>query len=752
MRIFKLAALLALLAASPAMAEVYDWSQTPANNNTSDTGSDVQWSEGMAPSDVNDSARAMMAELRKFIDDLGASATSTTMQTSAGTSTVYTLTTEGSADNLENGRIVCFIVDEGNGAAPTLNVDSLGAKNIYIADGTALTGGEMVANTIQCLSYDAAANAAAGAWMMRNRFITVEAGGGIENDGSTGALQRSALTGDVTAAAGSNATTIANDAVTFAKMANVSATDRFIGRDTAGSGDAEEITPANAYLMIHGADPNADRISFWDDSGGAAGYLAPDSSLSISGTTFSRAALTGDVTASAGSNATTVATDAVALSTDTTGNYVMDVADGTGIDGTCSSEGCTYTPTFDPTEISSGTWGAGSFTSFTYNASAGSDPVETFGDGTVTWTATTSFGLDNQGALRFYEGDGGGSNYVDVKAPATIASNRTCTLEDDSTPFDSCVTPPSGIPDGDKTDITTSSSGTVWTIDADAVTYSKMQNVTATDRLIGRDSTGAGDPEEIAVSGGLEFTGSLGLQTSAFTGDVTKTAGGTALSIAADAVGAPEIAADAVGASEVAADAIGTSEIATDGVGAAEIAASAVGTSEVADGTITETDLASSVMAKGHQPGEIVTWAGSTCPTYSVEANGQELNRTTYAALFAVTAEIWGDGDNSTTFQVPDLRGWFMRGWDHTAGNDPDSSSRFAEYGGGATGDAVGSYQSDQFQSHSHSYGNGGGTNTVNNGSNANAADTSSGTTGNTGGNETRPQNANVLFCVWTGV
>ena len=531
------AALFALLmAVVPASAEVYDWSQTPASNNTSDTASDIQWSEGMNPSDVNDSARAMMAELRKFIDDLGAYSTSTTMQTSAGTSTAYTLTTQGSADNLENGRQVCFVVDEGNGADPTINVDSLGAKHIFIADGTTLTGGEMVANTIQCLSYDAAANSAAGGWMMRNRFVTVEAGGGIENDGSTGALQRSALTGDVTASAGSNATTIANNAVTYAKMQDVSATDKFIGRDTAGSGDPEEIGVAAAAQMLCGTDPNADRFAFWDDSAGSCAWLAPDSSLSISGTTLSRAALTGDVTASAGSNATTVAADAVALSTDTTGNYVTDIADGTGIDGTCSSEGCTYTPTFDPTEISSGTWGAGSFTSFTFNASAGSDPVETFGDGSVTWTSVTNFGIDNQGALRLYEGDGGGSNYVDVKAPSTLASNRTCTLEDDSTPFDSCVTPPSGVPDTDKGDITTSSSGTVYTIDNDVVTYAKMQNVTATDRLLGRDTAGAGDPEEIAVSGGLEFTGSLGLQTSAFTGDVTKSAGGTVTTIAADAV------------------------------------------------------------------------------------------------------------------------------------------------------------------------------------------------------------------------
>ncbi len=58
---------------------------------------------------------------------------------------------------------------------------------------------------------------------------------------ATPLLQRAALTGDITASAGSNATSIANDAVTFAKMQNITS-DRLLGRDTAGSGDAEELT------------------------------------------------------------------------------------------------------------------------------------------------------------------------------------------------------------------------------------------------------------------------------------------------------------------------------------------------------------------------------------------------------------------------------------------------------------------------------------------------------------------------------
>lgn len=54
--------------------------------------------------------------------------------------------------------------------------------------------------------------------------------------------------------------------------------------------------------------------------------------------------------------------------------------------------------------------------------------------------------------------------------------------------------------DGDKGDITTSSSGATWTIDNDAVTYAKIQNVSATDKVLGRSTAGSGDVEEITCT------------------------------------------------------------------------------------------------------------------------------------------------------------------------------------------------------------------------------------------------------------
>lgn len=64
-----------------------------------------------------------------------------------------------------------------------------------------------------------------------------------------------------------------------------------------------------------------------------------------------------------------------------------------------------------------------------------------------------------------------------------------------------------GVADGDKGDITVSGSGTIWTIDNDAVTYAKMQNVSATSRILGRITGGAGDVEELTAANILTILG-----------------------------------------------------------------------------------------------------------------------------------------------------------------------------------------------------------------------------------------------------
>ena len=89
---------------------------------------------------------------------------------------------------------------------------------------------------------------------------------------------------------------------------------------------------------------------------------------------------------------------AVALGTDTSGNYVASVADGTGIDGTASGVGATYTPTLDLTEISTATFGAGAFTTLVFDAGA-TDPTFTFGSNSIAITNATTFTLGGSAIL-----------------------------------------------------------------------------------------------------------------------------------------------------------------------------------------------------------------------------------------------------------------------------------------------------------------------------------------------------------------
>jgi hypothetical protein len=62
------------------------------------------------------------------------------------------------------------------------------------------------------------------------------------------------------------------------------------------------------------------------------------------------------------------------------------------------------------------------------------------------------------------------------------------------------------ISDGDKGDITVSSSGSVWTIDNGVITYEKLQNISS-GRILGRTADGAGNVGEIVIGTGLTLAG-----------------------------------------------------------------------------------------------------------------------------------------------------------------------------------------------------------------------------------------------------
>lgn len=147
-------------------------------------------------------------------------------------------------------------------------------------------------------------------------------------------------------------------------------------------------------------------------------------------------------------------------------------------------------------------------------------------------------------------------------------------------------------------------------------------------------------------------------------------------------------------------------------------------------------------IAFGQFTGYVLPFATSTVPNGFLECNGAELSRTTYANLYAVIGDTYGAGDGSTTFNIPDLRGEFIRGFDNGRGVD--------------SGRAIGTAQIDEFKSHNHN----GYERTISIASNSNyrfssPSDTSnpsptvnSNTVQNSGGSETRPRNIAMMYCI----
>ncbi|MFH1982005.1 MAG: phage tail protein [Pseudomonadota bacterium] len=170
-------------------------------------------------------------------------------------------------------------------------------------------------------------------------------------------------------------------------------------------------------------------------------------------------------------------------------------------------------------------------------------------------------------------------------------------------------------------------------------------------------------------------------------------------------------------------------------------------------------------------PGAVMAFATGNPPTGWLHCNGAAISRTDYADLFAAIGTMYGSGDGSTTFNLPDYRGQFLRSWDNSAGQDPDRANR-ADRGDGTTGDNVGTRQAGQLASHHHSVSvaaAGGHSHTVAGGSvlsdyggggvvrysgTSSATTSAAGSHGHAvsqssvGGNETRPRNVSVMWVI----
>jgi hypothetical protein len=229
---------------------VFKWSTTAATND--DVDSTINWQEGQSPGSVNGSARAMMAALAKFRDDAAGNLVT------AGSSTVYTLTTNQVFTALTDGIAVTARMDETSGAAPTLNVDGLGAKSIASVYGTAIPTGYLLGGGVYTFVYDSTDDK----WIVHGYPGIVP----IAN-GGTGAV----LTDP-------NA-----DRIMFWDDSAGAVTWLVPSTGLAVSGT----NLALSFLGIEAlTDPNADRILFWDDSGGATAWLQTGDGVEISTTTL----------------------------------------------------------------------------------------------------------------------------------------------------------------------------------------------------------------------------------------------------------------------------------------------------------------------------------------------------------------------------------------------------------------------------------------------------------------------------------
>jgi len=185
----------------------------------------------------------------------------------------------------------------------------------------------------------------------------------------------------------------------------------------------------------------------------------------------------------------------------------------------------------------------------------------------------------------------------------------------------------------------------------------------------------------------------------------------TATQIVDATITTAKLADASVTTAKLADSAVTTAKIADANVTTAKLATGSVNSTAILDGAITGTDIANTTIPLGAlvsavqqalcPPGTVVAYMGTTAPAGWLLCNGASVSRTTYASLYAVIGNASGSADTNS-FNVPDFRGRFLRGWDNNTGRDPDRFSRTAMATGGNINDAIGSIQGDQLKSHNH--------------------------------------------------
>lgn len=145
------------------MGSIWDWSKTAASNANSDSA--INWTEGQAPSTVNNSARAEMGRVAEFRDDLSG------VVTVGGSANAVTVTANSAFASYSTGLRLAFKAGSTNTDAATLNVNAIGAKSIrrFGPGGEQpLAAGDIQANSRYDVIYDTAVNGGSGGWILLN--------------------------------------------------------------------------------------------------------------------------------------------------------------------------------------------------------------------------------------------------------------------------------------------------------------------------------------------------------------------------------------------------------------------------------------------------------------------------------------------------------------------------------------------------------------------------------------------------------
>lgn len=133
---------------------IFDWSTTAGSNGNSDA--TINFQEGQAPSTVNDSARALMARVAFWRNWFGAN------MTQGGSSNAYTITSGESLSAYSAGMRFLWSPNADSTGAVTLNVDSIGAKKVYMPDGTQAASGDLDADSLYDVVYQTALDSSSG--------------------------------------------------------------------------------------------------------------------------------------------------------------------------------------------------------------------------------------------------------------------------------------------------------------------------------------------------------------------------------------------------------------------------------------------------------------------------------------------------------------------------------------------------------------------------------------------------------------